>query len=85
MRLVQMKPIQRMFWAKELKPSEIVSMSVEAGIPLTHLPMDPPYKEFPGLLVELQYHHSLESLSDLNLWPFSVFLRTPTMQMGFSF
>lgn len=80
-----MKPIQLLFWPKELRPSEIVTMSVEAGIPLTHQPMDPPHKELPGLLLELEHHHGLESLSDLNLWPFSVFLRTPNMQMGFSF
>jgi hypothetical protein len=56
MRLVQMKPIQRLFWVKEYRPLKIVLMGTEAHIPLTHQLMDPLCKELPGLLLEPLHH-----------------------------
>jgi hypothetical protein len=80
-----MKHIQGFFMVKEFRSVKIVTMSAEAGIPLTHQPMDTPHKELCGLLLESQHHHSLESSFDQNLWPFSVFLRRPNTKLGFSF
>jgi hypothetical protein len=60
MSLVQMKPIQGLFWVKESRLLTIVLMSVEASIPLTHQLMDPFCKELPGLLLESLHHHSLD-------------------------
>jgi hypothetical protein len=48
-RLVQMKPIQKLFWPREYRPLEIVHVGAEAGIPL----MGPLHKELCGLLLEL--------------------------------
>jgi hypothetical protein len=39
-RLVQMKPVQRLFWGRNYRPLKIVLMGAEAGIPLTHQSTD---------------------------------------------
>jgi hypothetical protein len=51
MKLVQMKPVQELFWANEWRPLKIYPMDIESGIPLTHHLMDPIHKEVPGLLL----------------------------------
>jgi hypothetical protein len=52
MRLVQMKPILGLFWAKRYRSLEIVSMDVMAGIPATAHTMDHFHRKLSGLLLE---------------------------------
>jgi hypothetical protein len=59
MRAVQMKPIQGLLWVKELRVLKTVPMGTEAGIQLTHHPMELLHKELPGLLLEPLHCHNL--------------------------
>jgi hypothetical protein len=45
---------------KKYRSLKIVPTGVEAGIPLTHQPMEALRKEIPELLPESQHHHSLD-------------------------
>jgi hypothetical protein len=38
--IIQMKPVQGLFWAKWQRQLKVVPISVEAGILFTHQPMD---------------------------------------------
>jgi hypothetical protein len=77
MSLVQMKPIQRLCLMMESLLLTVILVTIEAGIPLTHQPMDSLCRELPGLL-GCCWNHSITvtvmSLSILSLGLFSVFL-----------
>jgi hypothetical protein len=45
MRLIQMKQIKGLFWAREWSSLKMDPMGIEAGILLTHQLMDPLCKE----------------------------------------
>jgi hypothetical protein len=72
MRVVQMKHVRELFWAKELR---IVPKGVETGIPLTHQPVDALRKELPGLLLETLHHSGLDVFFRPESTDLSVFLR----------
>jgi hypothetical protein len=77
MRVVQMKPVRGMFWAKGNRLLKMVPVGVDAGIPLTHQLMEILRKEFPGLLLKHCTTTASTSLSGPNLRPFNALLRWP--------
>jgi hypothetical protein len=50
-KLVQMKPIQGLFWEYKKRLLKICPMDAESGIPLTQYLTDPLNKEVPALLL----------------------------------
>jgi hypothetical protein len=58
--VVEMKPVRELLWVKEQRPLTTVPMGDEAGIPMTHQPMDPFHKESSELLLQPLYQCSLD-------------------------
>jgi hypothetical protein len=75
LRLVQMKPIWVMFWIKEYGPFTVVSTGVVTGNPLMHQTMDPSTENSLNCCCHKQCATTPLSLSRLNLWAFSTFMR----------
>jgi hypothetical protein len=60
MRLVQLKPVQGLFWAKEYRLLKIVPTGVETDIPLMQQLMHLLHIELPLLLLEPLNHCDLD-------------------------